>query len=632
MTDDVNKEEPVCVECEHQQAVLQCPGCGGDAFCALCFATQHRKGTRLSHTPEPIRGHEDLFARFVQETAAAASATTPQPEDKKENKDDDDERSLPSAGFFARVRRALGLETAEDARAEDERCLAHVLATTTWDAATAEARAKHVPLRLTDAERRTLRLVEAVLTASAYPESASSPRAQVRGVCAVLTALLAGAGVGTPQAAAVSASASASASSEMGDSPDFAAHAEYLRGALEVARRYKVLNPDRLRTAYAPLVHVLQDSRTPAVRAVLECDLVAPLATVHRALSSAGALALLRDPALAAATAEIGAGGTARRREVALRAKRAAVASLCARHASPALPRTQLCRCLYSLADSRAFLRVNRDPVDKCILWLQELFPLDGNDGDDKSKKGKDKKKDKNKKDKEESTLAIYGGVDGARLTHSHDTQHLYVLQSLALWREVQDRMHELWALAEADLLGGPYVLRATGQGVQRVQAAPRLRTAVDALVVRAQTRARGRWVGSTAVHLGDAQVPNALLFIDKYTQVPRILGPLVHVLDRIDALCGGSSGEGSSNSSSEAVKRFVRETYGSPLAARRAILGDFFRRAFDGSGADNFFDAGSCIDGRLTSAWNWCATIESKPFYYLFLLAGFTGFDGEWK
>ena len=23
-------------------------------------------------------------------------------------------------------------------------------------------------------------------------------------------------------------------------------------------------------------------------------------------------------------------------------------------------------------------------------------------------------------------------------------------------------------------------------------------------------------------------------------------------------------------------------------------------------SGADNFYDAGSCIDGRLTSAWNW--------------------------
>ena len=52
-------------------------------------------------------------------------------------------------------------------------------------------------------------------------------------------------------------------------------------------------------------------------------------------------------------------------------------------------------------------------------------------------------------------------------------------------------------------------------------------------------------------------------------------------------------------------------------------------RHAFDGSGADNFFDAGSCIDGRLTSAWNWCSKIEKKPYYPVFKLAGFQGFDG---
>lgn len=50
------------------------------------------------------------------------------------------------------------------------------------------------------------------------------------------------------------------------------------------------------------------------------------------------------------------------------------------------------------------------------------------------------------------------------------------------------------------------------------------------------------------------------------------------------------------------------------------------------GSGSDNFFDAGSCIDGRLTSAWNWCSQLEKKAFYPVFLLSGFMGFDGKFE
>ena len=73
-------------------------------------------------------------------------------------------------------------------------------------------------------------------------------------------------------------------------------------------------------------------------------------------------------------------------------------------------------------------------------------------------------------------------------------------------------------------------------------------------------------------------------------------------------------------------------EAYGGIEKDKKDILQDFFKFGFDGSGGENFFDAGSCIDGRLTSAWNWCSRLSEKPFYPLFRLTGFLSFDGEFK
>ena len=74
-----------------------------------------------------------------------------------------------------------------------------------------------------------------------------------------------------------------------------------------------------------------------------------------------------------------------------------------------------------------------------------------------------------------------------------------------------------LWTLSDQDLLleHNTYRLRDTGQGLNRVQMCPAVSKSMHSILHRAQQRA-GYWVGSSVIHLGDKNVPNALMFIDK--------------------------------------------------------------------------------------------------------------------
>ena len=75
--------------------------------------------------------------------------------------------------------------------------------------------------------------------------------------------------------------------------------------------------------------------------------------------------------------------------------------------------------------------------------------------------------------------------------------------------------MFHLWSLAEQDLLSEtvPYRLRDTGQGLNRVQAAHKTSRMMHAILNRTQ-KSLGGWVGSSVIHMGDHNVPNALMFI----------------------------------------------------------------------------------------------------------------------
>lgn len=496
--------------------------------------------------------------------------------------------------------------------------------------------AKFVPMRLTYDERKYLRLIDATVHVSRYTDHmdnaallrnnpARKLALQMKQLCAILTGMQVAHSYEQGQA--------------LMQSRDFNSKSQFFQTVLEIGRRYKILNPERMRDSYGKLMYFLQDSRKPEVRELLEFDSVVRVRTVYDMLSkSPRGLEVLEDPNLRIATMEIMPEQKSRAQiQKEIRAKEAAIKHLARTYCSVArrrkhhlgsyrysgfgllrssyadsdseeemkssdeLTEDEVEQCIYSLGDHNTYLRFNREPCDRLIAYLKEYFkPEDPG--------------------LPEYSLAIEEGVNGARLSHNHQRQYTFVLQSMTLWREVLDNMFQLWHLAEEDLLDEEhqYSLTDTGQGLQRVQNSPRSIAAMQKILARVQRKVGG-WIGSSTVHLGDHNVPNALMFIDKYIQVPRFLGPLALTLDKIVPLSHSSQG----------MKVFI-DSFGGIQSLQKLILADFFRHAFDGSGADNFFDAGSCIDGRLTSAWNWCSSIESKSYFPIFLLTGFTGFDGK--
>ena len=364
------------------------------------------------------------------------------------------------------------------------------------------------------------------------------------------------------------------------------------------------MNPDKMRDTYGKLMYMLMDSVEPDIQELIGFKCAKPLLTVSTFLEAGGAVALLDDPSLPLAIAEIQSAGR-NRQEIQrdIKTKEKVRDILAKKYQTKDIDSEDLLRCMYSLGDNNSYLRFNRDPIDRMIEYLEANFDP--------------------KTIEEGFSLAISGGKQGARLTHNHSRQYYYVKQTLTLWREISHEMFKLWYMADKDMLTerNHYRLQNTGQGLQRVQSAGSVGRTMAQIISRCQKRI-GNWVGSSVVHLGDHNVPNALMFIDKYTQVPRILNPLVFALDELPRIADRDP----------AVHAYIISISGDVMNCRKEILADFFRHAFDGSGADNSFDAGSCIDGRLTSAWNWCSKIEKKKYYNVFKLAGFAGFDGEFR
>lgn len=140
--------------------------------------------------------------------------------------------------------------------------------------------ARFVPLRLSYEERHFLRLLESTLEVSQYtdkvdilPAGLSRSRRmtqQIRHLCSVLTGLVIADDYEAGQA--------------LMKDRNFAQNEELFQKIFEIGRRYKILNPERMRDTYGKLIYFLQDTVNPTVNEMLEFTCVKDVETVYKLL------------------------------------------------------------------------------------------------------------------------------------------------------------------------------------------------------------------------------------------------------------------------------------------------------------------------------------------------------------
>jgi len=261
-------------------------------------------------------------------------------------------------------------------------------------------RAKFVPMRLTYDERKYLRLIDSTVHVSRYTDHmdavgggakanpARKMALQMKQLCAILTGM--------------QVAHSYEQGQQLMQNRDYNTKSLFFQTVLEIGRRYKILNPERMRDSYGKLMYFLQDSCKPDVRELLEFDTVVRVRTVYDVLSkSSRGLEMLEDPQLRIATMEIMPEGKSRmqiQREI--KAKEAAIKHLSKNFCSVArrkksryrgysflrssyadsdseddnknsqeLTEDEVEQCIYSLGDHSTYIRFNREPCDRLIVF-----------------------------------------------------------------------------------------------------------------------------------------------------------------------------------------------------------------------------------------------------------------------
>lgn len=552
----------LCIDCQAKDIEIKCLDCEED-FCKVCYQFVHKGGKRQHHRFEELTMNVDPNEAL---DIAMQNGNPSQKEDTAEGADEDGDNVVPPSNYEIIMKKI-------------------------------QRNIKFIPMRLTYNERQYLKLLEAALSVSDYTDSVDImthvPKSkriitQLRKICSILAGLAVSTNMKTGQ--------------ELIKDKNFSDFASWYKMIFEIGRRYKIMNPERMKETFGKLCYMIMDSRLPMIKEQMEFDLYKPIVTVESFLHEQGndGNGLLNDPLLLDAVSEVRSEGKSRNMiQRLIKKKELAIKFLANKYSQPGgLSKEQIETVVYSIGDFHAYTNKNRIPVNNMIKKLDMHFTNPEND---------------------QYNLGIRYGQNGARLTHNHEKQFLYVKQALELWNHVMRDLIELWFLADNDLFNGDkYRLADTGQGFNRIKPCPLVYKKMYSILNEVQSKFQ-YWVGVPVIHLGDDAVPNALFFLDKYIQIPSILIPIDKCIEQIPYLARDPY-----------IGEYFENRFNGVEELQKNILCDYFKHGFDGSGADNFYFAGSCVDASSTSSCEFCNNISKKDYYSVFLLTGFTNFNGE--
>lgn len=205
-------------------------------------------------------------------------------------------------------------------------------------------RAKYIPLRLSMGERKMLRLVEACMACVEYTTEIDKPyksstrrtHAQLKHITAVLRGMV--------------SACDYTAGKKLLENDNYSDFELFFRQMFEIARRHKIMNPEKMRTEYGKLIYLLQDAVSPSIQPHLSFSCKGTIETVYKYLEDRNGLAVLDDKLIEIATREVLAGKKTRAQiNNEIHRKERAVAHLKQNYCSSKLSSDDIHLCLYSI-------------------------------------------------------------------------------------------------------------------------------------------------------------------------------------------------------------------------------------------------------------------------------------------